>query len=295
MKLYRRIGSNLLKMNTKLLKKIGVFPIIDHYYEPLFNDLYSQFSPRKERLIPGINFNKDDQKKFLSNLNFQNDFENFLNHQLNINEVESFSLNNGFFESGDAEILFNFIRYIKPSRVIEIGCGSSTKIIAHALKLNEKDKKSAAEHICIEPYEQHWLEGFNNIKIIRDKIENIDLSIFTSLQDGDFLFIDSSHIIRPQGDVLKEYLEIVPSLVSGVYVHVHDIFTPYDYPEEWRSKNIRFWNEQYLLEATLSNNPSYKVVAALNFLKHEEYNFLKLICPYLTKESEPGSFYFKKV
>ena len=70
-------------MNTKLLKKIGVFPIIDHYYEPLFNDLYSQFSPRKERLIPGINFNKDDQKKFLSNLNFQNDFENFLNHQLN--------------------------------------------------------------------------------------------------------------------------------------------------------------------------------------------------------------------
>ncbi|WP_369410476.1 class I SAM-dependent methyltransferase [Pontibacter qinzhouensis] len=57
--------------------------------------------------------------------------------------------------------------------------------------------------------------------------------MFQQLEANDILFIDSSHIIRPQGDVLFEYLEVLPTLKSGVIVHVHDIFTPKDYLNEW--------------------------------------------------------------
>jgi hypothetical protein len=107
------------------------------------------------------------------------------------------------------------------------------------------------------------------------------------------LFIDSSHIIRPQGDVLKEYLEILPLLPSGVYVHIHDIFTPKDYPSRWVVDNVLFWNEQYMLEALLSNSDRYEVIGALNFLKNNYFDMLKKVCPYLRTSDEPGSFYLR--
>ena len=176
-----------------------------------------------------------------------------------------------------------------------MGCGESTKIISHALQLNEQDYAIKANHSCIEPFEQPWLDSFRNIQIIRSKIEDIDHSFFSELEKNDLLFLDSSHVIRPQGDIIKEYLEIIPSLNSGVIIHVHDIFSPHDYLEHWIEENVFFWNEQYILESTLSNNSSYEIIAALNFLKHESFDALKKICPFITKETEPGSFYFKKV
>ena len=100
-------------------------------------------------------------------------------------------------------------------------------------------------------------------------------------------------MIRPQGDVLYEYLNIIPQLQSGVLVHVHDIFTPRDYLDNWIRRDVRFWNEQYLLEALLGNSARYEVVAALNLLKHEHYAELKRVCPYLESDREPGSFYFR--
>ena len=168
-----------------------------------------------------------------------------------------------------------------------------TSLISEALRLNAVEVGIKGNHVCIEPYEQPWLENFQDIEIFRKKVEDIELKFFQSLNANDLLFIDSTHIIRPQGDVLYEYLEIIPTLKSGVYVHVHDIFTPRDYPEKWIREGVTFWNEQYLLESTLSNNLSYKVVAALNYLKHENYVALKKVCTYLTEDREPGSFYFK--
>ncbi len=76
-----------------------------------------------------------------------------------------------------------------------------------------------------------------------------------------------------------------------MYVHVHDIFTPKDYLTKWVVEDVKFWNEQYILEAMISNSSRYKVVAALNYLKHHHYNELLKACPYLTDDREPGSFY----
>ena len=293
LKLYRRFGSLRLQLNTKILKLIGVFPIRDHYNEPLFNDNHLKKKLGEKRNLPGIDFQHREQLSFLQDLTFQKDFETFLQKQNQISSNIRFTLDNGSFESGDAEFLFNFIRYLKPSRVIEVGCGASTKIISAALDLNFIELGNKGEHVCIEPYQQPWLTSYNSIKLLRKKVEEVDIELFASLGPNDFLFIDSSHIIRPQGDVLHEYLEIIPSLKKGVFVHIHDIFTPHDYLETWIKDRVYFWNEQYLLEALLTKNPSYKIVAALNYLMHDEYDSLKNVCPYLDNKREPGSFYFK--
>ena len=118
---------------------------------------------------------------------------------------------------------------------------------------------------------------------------------FSILENGDILFIDSSHVIRPQGDVLFEYLEVLPSLNKGVIVHIHDIFSPKDYPEAWIKNEVKFWNEQYLLEAFLYSNTDWEIIGALNFLHHNYYEKLKETCCYLTPDREPGSFYIKKI
>jgi len=293
MKIYRRLGSKRLLRSTNLLKKIGVFPIRDHYYEPLFNDKHLSVSLREPRNLPGINFNELEQIELLKQLTYQNEFLDFVESESKKLEPSSFKLNNGSFESGDAEFLFNFIRHIKPRKVIEIGCGTSTKIIQKAIGENDISENSATSHLCVEPYEQPWLEKFPKIKLIRDKVENLDLKIFQDLEAGDLLFIDSSHMIRPQGDVLHEFLSIIPSLKKGVFVHIHDIFSPHDYLDEFVKTSVLFWNEQYLLEALLTGNSALKVVASLNMLKHRHYNELKNVCPYLTESREPGSFYLK--
>lgn len=118
------------------------------------------------------------------------------------------------------------------------------------------------EHICIEPYEMPWLEKLD-VKVIRDKVENLDVSFFKSLNKNDILFIDSSHIIKPQGDVLFEYFEILPVLNKGVIVHIHDIFSPRNYLKEWVLETHMFWNEQYLLEAFLNSNKNWRIVGTI--------------------------------
>ncbi|MEO6694624.1 MAG: class I SAM-dependent methyltransferase [Ignavibacteria bacterium] len=169
-----------------------------------------------------------------------------------------------------------------------------------ALKALEKNKLEDntynCEHICIEPFEMMWIEN-KNVQVIRRVVEKVNKSIFKDLKRNDILFIDSSHIIRPQGDVLFEYLEILPILNSGVLIHIHDNFTPKDYPEDWIVNQVRFWNEQYLLEAFMSFNNDYKILSALNFLKHNYFEKLSELCPILKNNpsAEPGTFWITKI
>jgi len=288
---YRKIGSSKLPICTKFLKKIGVFPIRDHYYEPLFNDIRLKYSLHLDRSLPGINLNSEYQLDFLRRLNHTDEL---IKQQFKLDKNDnSFQMDNGSFGFGDADYLYQFLRTVKPNKIIEIGSGNSTKIAAIALKNNRGENDLSTAHICIEPYEQPWLDKFSGIEIIRKCVEDCEIDWAKELKSGDLLFIDSSHMIRPQGDVLKEYLEILPSLSSGVYIHIHDIFTPKDYPSRWLIDNVFFWNEQYLLEALLSNSDRYEVVGALNYLKNNHFDALKSVCPYLRNSDEPGSFYIR--
>jgi hypothetical protein len=288
----RRAGVQNLPICKNALMKIGVFPIRDHYYEPQFDNRKTKQPLSQDRILPGIDWNTTEQIRFLAAFSFSQELADI--PQKKVNTLD-FYLNNGPFESGDAEYWYQLIRSIKPKRIFEVGSGNSTLMAIKAIRKNhEQEPNYKCKHVCIEPYEMPWLEE-TGVSVVRKKIEDIELSFFSELEENDILFIDSSHIIRPQGDVLFEYLELLPTLNKGVIVHVHDIFSPKNYPKQWLEDEIRFYNEQYLLEAFLSHNSSWKILGALNYLHHNHYNELKSIAPFLTPDREPGSFYIQKI
>ena len=294
MKSVRRIGVQRLPRCKAALERVGVFPIRDHYYEPQFRIDDSGHSILDSRELPGINWDIQRQLNELESLVYSQELRDLPSEKQDAGEHQFF-LNNDSFGSGDAEYLYQQIRAKKPQRIFEIGSGNSTLMARRAIEKNEEeDANYRCKHVCIEPYEMPWLEEIG-VSVLRETVEQVDISFFGELEEDDLLFIDSSHVIRPQGDVLFEYLQLLPTLSKGVIVHVHDIFSPRNYLERWLRSEVRFWNEQYLLEGFLSHNSSWKIVGALNLLHHEHYEALKKVCPYLTPEREPGSFYIQKV
>lgn len=288
----RRFGVQHLPLSKRALSHVGMFPIRRQYYEPLFDsrDLHHPLS--EARVLPGIDLNTEGQLDLLRRFCFNEEIGDLAGAKT---DELTFRIENGSFEGGDAEYFYNLIRLVKPKRIVEIGSGNSTLIAMRAVAKNREESSDyGCKHVCIEPYEMPWLEK-TGATIIRKKVEDVDAGMFAELEQNDILFIDSSHMIRPQGDVLREYLEIIPSLKVGVIVHIHDIFLPRDYPKQWIEAEVRFWNEQYLLEAFLSGNSNWKILGALNYLRHSQYESLKISCPYLTQQSEPGSFYMTRV
>jgi predicted O-methyltransferase YrrM len=286
LRLTKRIGLDRMPRTRGRFLKSGVIPITNHYYEPFVDHRKFMQPLSSERYLPGIDIKEQEQLGFLSHLRFADELKS-LNFPKHSSSHTEFCTENGSFGPGDFDFLYQFIRFTQPRRVLEIGSGNSTKIAQLALRKNGM----SGEHICIEPFENPWLEDLG-VRVIRERVETCDLSMFKNLEQGDLLFIDSSHVIRPQGDVLHEYLVIIPLLRDGVFVHVHDVFTPSDYPETYIVEHGRIWSEQYLVEALLHNS-RYKVVAMLNYLTRCHHSTMRQCCPYLTDESTPSSLYFQ--
>jgi hypothetical protein len=271
-----------------LFSRIGVFPIIDHYYDPLFQEKYLYKSCDEPRPL-NLRWDDKNQLKWLLELDYSLEVL-----QIPLQANQGFYYNNSSFGSGDAEYWYSMIRRCKPRRIIEVGCGFSTHLAQLAIKKNKlEDDTIECEHICIEPYERPWLEQIG-VKVYRQRLELLELNLFDTLNASDILFIDSSHVIRPQGDVIAYFLYILPRLKSGVIVHFHDIFTPFDYPRYWIVDEVRIFGEQYMLEVFLSKNDEWEIIGALNYLKHFHYHELNKVCPVMTVDREPGSFYIRK-
>jgi len=291
LKLVRRIGVQRLPLSKAQLMRIGVFPIRDHYYEPLFNTKVLALPLNAERDLPGIDWNVQGQLDLLGQFKFNDELKGIGTHKT---DCTTFHFGNGAFESGDAEFLYNIIRHKKPRRIFEIGSGNSTLIARRAIAKNAEESPGySCKHVCVEPYEMPWLER-TGVTVLRDRVEQMAPSFFDELESGDLLFIDSSHVIRPQGDVLFEFLSLLPRLTEGVVVHVHDIFSPRDYLDSWVKGEVKLWNEQYLLEAFLTCNSQWKIIGALNYLTHNHYEAFSRTCPYLARDREPGSFYIER-
>jgi len=220
-----------------------------HYYEPLpdFRSITTEQITRR-RTYPGIDFNWNEQLTLVNELAAYSD---------ELRELQ-FDFDNAFFNGFDAAVYYSLIRHLQPQRIVEIGGGYSTQIADRALARNGTGKLT-----CIEPYPEERLNGAKlDIELITKRVEEIDIDLFSSLDANDILFIDSSHTVKFGSDVCFEFLEVLPRLKPGVWIHVHDIFFPHDYPEEWLIERRQAWNEQYLLEAFLSFNSRFSVQLA---------------------------------
>jgi hypothetical protein len=288
----RDAGVSTMPASLAMLRRLGVFPIRDHYYEPLFHPRHLSRPLSEARRLPGIELDVPAQLALLSRFRFQEELRAI--PRTADGELRFFYENESF-GTGDAELLYNMVRLFKPRRFIEVGSGNSTLMALEAMRANRREDPGYECRVTsIEPYEAAWLEDLG-VEVLRERVQDVDPRRFADLSENDILFIDSSHVVRPQGDVVCEYLQILPSLAPGVLVHVHDVFTPRDYPEPWVRDIVRIWTEQYVLEAFLTLNGHFRVLAAANLLKHDHFEALSRACPMLTHDREPGSFWIQRI
>ena len=112
---------------------------------------------------------------------------------------------NNAFSIGSAQVLHYMLRILKPNKVIEVGSGFSTAVM---LDTNEKCLENKTEIIAIEPYADRLrsvLTERDNLKLFECNLQEIPLSFFEQLEEGDTLFIDSSHVLRIDSDVNIPY------------------------------------------------------------------------------------------
>jgi hypothetical protein len=294
-KYVRTVGLRIMRISRWVFITVGVLPIRDHYYEPKFIFGEETAFP-KMRALPGVMLDSKIHFELLNRLSGNRSAVKFQRKKTEESQLQYY-YENGQFGPGDADFLYGLVRYLRPKRVIEVGCGYSSLIIQEAIEGNNRESDgNFMEHVCIEPFENPWLSELN-VKLIREKVEEVDTKIFDLLIKDDILFVDSSHVIRSDGDILKLILEVLPVLNPGVYVHFHDIFTPFDYPAEWLSEEIRLWNEQYLLEAFLSGNMEFEIVGALHWLYNCHKEFFENSFPMLREfrnNFNPKSFWIRK-
>jgi len=281
--------------NQEVWQKNGFSIVPNHYYSPIPDlSLLKKDSFTKESNLPGINLNIDQEVLLLKNLSkFSKELNKFtyLTRDIDNQKDPKFYFGNMAFDNVDACIYYCLIRSLKPKLIIEIGSGWSTKIAASASQANKNTKI-----ISIEPYPQPILrKGFPGLsKLIEQKIQDVPVNFFSKLSKNDILFIDSSHTVKSQGDVNYLVLEVLPRLKKGVWVHIHDIFLPWDYPMSWVTKEYRFWNEQYIIQAFLVFNNHYQIALANHYLCRKNPKLIKKIFPML-REFSGGSLWCRKV
>jgi len=244
-------------------ERFGVHVTPNHFYYPIPDTrrLSDALFARRSALV-GVDWREAEQLRFLEEVcrPFADEYNAFPHEPTA--DPRAYSFANPFFSGTDALVLYALVRHQRPRTILEIGAGHSTRVSNLALTRN-----GTGTIRCIEPYPGPDVARLPTVSaLIRRPVQEIDLDVFTDLQRGDILFIDSSHVVRTGGDVPFLFLEVLPRLSPGVLVHLHDIFLPYEYPRAVVREQLFFWSEQYLLHALLVGTTAFEVVIANNFM-----------------------------
>lgn len=276
----------------------GFHVVPAHFYYPvpdtskLPSDVWESHSE-----MPGVDLNLSAQEELLSNIapRYQEELTRFHPHA--VKDSDEYYYFNPMFGPGDADILYTLIRRHSPNRYLEIGSGFSTRMAAAAVRANVADGGHSCEIVAIEPYPSESLRhGFPGLStLLAEPVQTQPLSLFTSLEKDDILFIDSSHVLKIGSDVQYEFLEILPRLRSGVLVHFHDIYLPYEYPEPMIRNNHMFWTEQYLLQAFLAHNDAFEILWMGHYLYRTHHKELSAVFPHCASPAAwPTSVWIRK-
>jgi hypothetical protein len=242
---FRRAGFDLLRR---------------HYYSPI-PDLES-LPPEtwtREADLPGVQFDAEAGMDFVER-ELAEAMSEYSPPRDRTPNPRDFYLDNSLYESGDAELLYGMVRRFAPPRVIELGSGMSTLVIADARAAT--DLTEPGGHRVYDPFPQPRLRpAIERIGQLRPiSATDIPLSDFTSLRAGDLLFVDTTHTVKVGSEVNRIILEVLPALAPGVLIHIHDIYLPWEYPREYLEERNFFWSEQYLLQAFLAFNDDFEIL-----------------------------------
>jgi hypothetical protein len=233
-----------------------------HFYSPVAD--VAELRAQLERIWPahpsvlGIDFNDAYHQRVLREY-FPAFYPDFAYPARPDGNPLTFYLDNDQFSWLDCRALFVLLRAWRPKRLVEVGSGFSTLLVAD---VNRRFLGGALSMTCVEPYPRPFLHSaeLGLARLLVQKVQDADARIFSELDAGDVLFIDSSHVAKTGSDVNYLCFEVLPRLRPGVRIHFHDIFLPTDYPQQWVLDENRSWNEQYLVRALLMFSSHFRVL-----------------------------------
>ena len=227
--------------------RVGLQVVPKNYYSPIpdLDALPAGVFDRRSALR-GIHFDLDEQVAWI---------ERHLADAMREFDPAPEVVDNASYGRVGADLLHGIVRALKPRRIVELGSGHSTLFMAAAAERN-RTEGAETELRMFAPYPtvaRPGLPGLASLEAVR--AQDVPLDVFTALESGDVLFVDTTHTVKLDSDVNRIVLDVLPALAPGVLVHVHDIFLPYEYPRRWLEESGFFWAEQYLLQAFLVDNP----------------------------------------
>jgi hypothetical protein len=242
-----------------------------HFYSPVpdfgwLHDNASRALVYETDRIPGVELNIPGQLQLLETLGgFGRNFD-WPDHR---SPTHRYFKGNSFFSGGSAAVLYAMMMQHRPGAIIEIGSGFSSALM---IDTRERTDYRHETHLTfIEPFPGRLNslirpEDRSTCNVIVDMVQNVDLAEFEKLKSGDILFIDSSHVARTASDVLFLFHTVLPALRSGVLVHIHDIYWPFEYPRSWLLEKKWAWNEAYFVRAFLQFNSAFEMVFFNHYL-----------------------------
>jgi hypothetical protein len=203
----------------------------------------------------------------------------------------------------DARTLYYMLREHKPRRYLEIGSGLSTYYASLAATRNKADGKPMGI-TCVEPYPFDRLRSLPDFELVEGFVQDVPLSTFDVLEAGDVLFIDSSHALKIDSDVAFLFMEVVPRVKPGVFVHIHDVHFPYNTPfpadtwlfgERWPV----YWQEAMVVQAFLAFNPAFEIQLSTPLVRHHDEQALigrfDDYTPLANDANPPSSLWLKRI
>jgi hypothetical protein len=251
----------------------------------------------KPSALAGVSFDVDLYKQRLAEL--LGKYADELRALPSYAEAQSLGFGPGYTEL-DGLLLYMMIRDSKPRQYIEVGSGLSSYYCSLAASQNAKEGFPLSIR-CIEPYPFDKLRTIPGIEIMKSEVQDIAPELFMQLGENDVFFIDSSHVLKIDGDIPFLFLEVLPRVRKGVLVHVHDIPFPYNIPypaEFWMLGRYdraapwpMYWNEAMVLQAFLAFNTSFRIEMSTPIIRHFDEPFLIASVPrYRSIGEEPNTF-----
>jgi predicted O-methyltransferase YrrM len=262
------------------------YAVPGHFYSPLTShtdtDRAATWAERAGSAAPGVDMAVDRQ------LALRAEIAEFLDDPL---PGPRYDPDNTQYGAADAAVYRAMLNCLRPERVVEVGSGFSTAIL-----LDEIDRNLPGTSVtCVEPFPERLFglmsaADHGRLTVYRKPVQDVPLDVYRQLSPGDVLFIDSTHVVKAGSDVNWLFLHVLPRLATGVAVHVHDVFWPFEYPKKWLAEH-RDWTEDYLLHAFLIGNTGWEIMLFSSWLwrSHPE------LVPARLAGHEPGSIWLRRV
>ena len=249
----KKIWFSLYNSGRVVLLDFPVFPA----------PLYSENNDHPHaRLLNLIKDNLSTYNQILKKtLDYKDAFSGITEDKMTKNDIDP-GWNNNYLPGLDIIILYSLLSQLKPSKYLEVGSGTSTKVAYKARKENSLNY----EIISIDPSPRKNISKVAD-KIYQQNVQEMNSGMAQTLEKDDVLFFDGTHLLFPNSDVMWFFLEILPNLKKGVVVHVHDVYLPYDYPDFMLK---RYYNEQYVLATLLLNNPEKYEILSPNYFIYSD-------------------------